>query len=122
MALFSENSQSDNPIKAIEEVHEAFRKQIREHCSGYIIRFRWLKKYQFKRSLMEYKGIIQELNLFNNWETLLARVRKEVKEEYSKLCDEWMLENLASFDLELEIETAFKYEWDTVGPRPKGLL
>lgn len=122
MSMIFDNTESNNPFKAINEVHDAFRKKIRNHCSVHIIKLRWIKGLTFEQAYNEYASLIQTNKIDDNWLRLLKKTQKEIDEEFSHVCDEWMLKAVGSFDLPREIKDSFQVEWDIIGPKPSGLL
>lgn len=109
----------ENPVIAIESLHQGFRVNIRKHCSAHVIKLRWMNKLTQKQAYNSYIALIKENNTFHNWEILLNKSKKAVLNEYNDMCDNWMLEKLADFDLYAEIKQAFDTEWGLLGPPPK---
>jgi hypothetical protein len=122
MGMILDNTNSENPLTAISEVHDAFRTKIRQNCSNYVIKFKWIKKYERDFAFHEYIKAANDAGLIGTWERLLMKTQKEIIKEFAEICDQWMLEKLAIFQLNAEIKKAFDLEWDLVGPKPDNLL
>lgn len=122
MSQLYDNTNSSNPITMIAEIQEAFRKKLRQHTSTHIIKLKWIKNLDFEKAWTEYLGYVKSHGLLENWDNLQHKIIKEIKVEMNNICDEWMLESLAAFNIQQEMLQAFKAEWDLVGDKPRGLI
>lgn len=117
MSYILDNSHSENPFTIIREVHEIFINKIHEHCAAHILKYKWIKNYNIEVAFSEYKRSIND-DIYKNWKSITNKIIKEVKSEFDDMVDDWVLESIASINLDKEIEKAFHQEWRMLGPRP----
>jgi hypothetical protein len=111
---------STNPITIIEELHDSFRKTIHKNCSSYVIKLRWIEKLTPEAGLERYMQLIKKTT-YKNWASLLKKAKENCLIENHDVIDDWVLDSLMFFDLDQEIEQAFREEWDLLGPPPTDL-
>lgn len=118
MAMTFDSTNSDNPVTAIEEVHDAFRRNMRNHCSAQVIKLKWIKGYDAREAYTVYLEQVKKNGVAKHWKELLVKVEHEVLGTFNHVCDDWMLSSLTCFEFEKEIWDAFEFEWKSVGERP----
>lgn len=122
MAMTFDSTNSDNPIAAIEEVHEAFRKNMRNNCSAQVIKLKWVKEFDADKAYNIYLKHAKDNGIVTNWKHLLKKVEEDVLIEFHDVSDDWMLSKLAYFDMEKEIRDAFQFEWMSIGEKPRWFM